>query len=93
MSNSIDRADAMNYHQGMINMAFPSEFLHVGLLVLMSTLIGAIFPIQKIAEQSIPPLTLTTSGVLLASGLVLIIVGRLMKRSLASLWEMLVALH
>jgi len=59
----------------------------------MSTLIGAIFSIPKIAEQSIPPLILTTTGVLLASGLVLITVGRSMKRSLASLWEMLVALH
>lgn len=75
----------MNYDQGLINMAFRSEFLHVGLLVLMSTLIGAMFPMLKIAEQSIPPLTLTMLRVLLASGLMLITVGVLMQRSLAPL--------
>lgn len=83
----------MNYHQGMINMALRSEFLHIGLLVLMSTLIGAMFPMLKIAEQSIPPLTLAMLRVLLAAGLMLITVGVLMRRSLASLREMLVALH
>ena len=66
-------------------MALRSEFVHVALLILMSTLIGTMFPLLKIAEQSIPPLTLTMFRVLMATAMMLIIVGLVMKRSLSPL--------
>jgi drug/metabolite transporter (DMT)-like permease len=59
--------------------------LHVCLLLLFSALIGAIYPLVKIAEQTIPPLTLTLLRAVLAALILLLAVGGLMKRNLAPL--------
>jgi drug/metabolite transporter (DMT)-like permease len=57
--------------------------LHVGMLLLLSALIGGMFPLVKIAEQSITPLTLAMSRAILAALVLLFIVGVVMKRNLA----------
>ena len=59
--------------------------LHVGLLLLLSALVGGLFPLVKIAEQSITPLTLAMSRSVLAALVLLFVVGIGMKRNLAPL--------
>jgi drug/metabolite transporter (DMT)-like permease len=59
--------------------------VHVALLLLMSILIGSMFPLLKIAEESIPPLTLTMLRALLATMVMFITVGLVMRRSLVPL--------
>ena len=51
-------AEMAKLHPGLV---------HVALLLLMSTLIGAMFPVPKVAEHTIPPLTITMLRVSLAS--------------------------
>lgn len=58
----------MNYPQDIVKMTLRNEFMHVALPVLMSTLIGAMFPTLKVAEQSIRPLSLSMLRVLMESG-------------------------
>jgi drug/metabolite transporter (DMT)-like permease len=60
------------------------------LLLLLSALLGGIFPLIEVAEKSFPPLTLATLRALLAAILLLFIVGGMMKRDLrplASKWR------
>jgi len=59
--------------------------LHVALLLLFSALMGGLFPLIKIAEQTITPLTLAMLRAVLAALLLLCVVGVGMKRNLASL--------
>jgi drug/metabolite transporter (DMT)-like permease len=59
--------------------------VHVVLLLLMSALIGGMFPLLKIAEQSIPPLTLTMLRTLFAATVMLFSVALLMRRPLGPL--------
>lgn len=56
--------------------------LNSALLLLFSTLIGALYPLIKIAELSIPPLTFTLLRALLACIILLFVVGFGMKRDL-----------
>jgi drug/metabolite transporter (DMT)-like permease len=62
-----------------------STLLHVALLLLFSALMGGLFPLVKIAEQSITPLTLAMSRAILAALVLLCVVGIGMKLDLASL--------
>jgi len=59
--------------------------LHASLLLLFAALIGALYPLVKIAEETIPPLTLTLLRALFAVLFLLPVVGLLMKRNLKSL--------
>jgi drug/metabolite transporter (DMT)-like permease len=59
--------------------------LHVGLLLLFSALMGGLFPLVKIAEETITPITLAMSRAILAALLLLFFVGIVMKRNLALL--------
>jgi len=59
--------------------------LHIAMLMLLSALIGGLFPLVKIAEQSITPLTLAMSRSVLAAVVLLFVVGVGMKRNLAPL--------
>ena len=59
--------------------------LHVGMLLLLSAMVGGLFPLVKIAEQSFTPLTLAMSRAILAALVLLFIVGVVMKRNLAPL--------
>jgi len=58
--------------------------LHVTLLLLVCALMGGMFPLVKIAEQTITPLTLAMSRAMLAA-LVLVVVGVVMKKDLSLL--------
>ena len=51
-------AEMAKLHPGLV---------HVALLLLMSTLIGAMFPVLKVAEHTIPPFTITILPVSLAT--------------------------
>lgn len=62
-----------------------SMLLHVALLLLFSALMGGVFPLVKIAEQTITPLTLAMSRAVLAALFLLFVVGIVMKRNLALL--------
>jgi len=55
--------------------------LHVPLLLLFCALMGGIFPLIKIAEQTITPLTLAMLRAMLAALVLLCVVGTGMKRS------------
>lgn len=59
--------------------------LHVSLLLFLSALVGGLFPLVKIAEQSITPLTLAMSRSALAAFVLLFVVGVGMGRNLSSL--------
>ncbi|MEZ5570993.1 MAG: DMT family transporter [Halioglobus sp.] len=59
--------------------------LYVALLLLFSSLMGGLFPLVKIAEHSIPPLTLALSRALLCAVVLLFAVGVVMKRNLTPL--------
>jgi drug/metabolite transporter (DMT)-like permease len=59
--------------------------LHVILLLMISALMGGVFPLVKIIEQTITPLTLAMSRALLASLVLLFAVGVVMKRDLTPL--------
>ena len=59
--------------------------LHVILLLVISALMGGLFPMIKIMEQSITPLTLALSRAALASSVLLVVVGGVMKRDLTLL--------
>lgn len=59
--------------------------LHVALLLLFCALMGGLFPLIQIAEQTITPLTLAMSRAVLAALVPLCVVGIGMKRNLASL--------
>jgi len=58
---------------------------HVALLLVLSALIGAVYPLVKIAEETIPPVTLTLLRALFATLLLLVVVGAGMRRSLLPL--------
>ena len=58
---------------------------HIGLLLLLSALVGSLFPLVKIAEESVTPLTLALSRSVLAATLLLFVVGIVMKRDLTPL--------
>jgi drug/metabolite transporter (DMT)-like permease len=59
--------------------------LHVALLLVLSALIGAVYPLVKIAEDTIPPVTLTMLRAFFATLVLLIVVGAGMRRSLLPL--------
>ena len=59
--------------------------LHIGLLLLLAVVMGGLFPLIEVAEQSFGPLTLAMSRALLAATVLLIIVGFVMKRDLKPL--------
>jgi drug/metabolite transporter (DMT)-like permease len=59
--------------------------VHVALLLVLSALIGAVYPLVKIAEETIPPVTLTMLRAFFAALLLLIVVGAGMRRSLLPL--------
>ncbi len=61
------------------------KMLHVVLLLVMSALMGAVFPLLKIAEETIPPLTLSMLRAFFATLVLLIVVGIGMRRSLLPL--------
>jgi drug/metabolite transporter (DMT)-like permease len=63
----------------------PMNTVHVGLLLVLSALIGAVYPLVKIAEETIPPVTLTLLRAFFATLLLLIVVGAGMRRSLSPL--------
>ena len=58
--------------------------LHVTLLLLVAALTGGMFPLVKIVEQTITPLTLAMLRAMLAA-LVLVVVGVVMKKDLSLL--------
>ena len=62
-----------------------NTLLHVALLLLFSALMGGLFPLVKIAEQTITPLTLAMLRAILAALVLLFAVGIGMKKNLASL--------
>lgn len=59
--------------------------LHVVLLLFMSVLVGITFPLIKVAEQTIPPLTLTMLRTIAATAVMLFTVVVIRKDSLAPL--------
>lgn len=61
--------------------------LHVILLLLLSGLMGGLFPLIEIAEQTITPLTLAMSRATLAAIVLLLVVGVGMKRDLAPIFS------
>ena len=63
----------------------PMNMVHVLLLLVLSALIGAVYPLIKIAEETIPPVTLTMLRALFATSVLLIVVGAVMRRSLRPL--------
>lgn len=60
--------------------------MNIVLLLLVSVLTGAMFPLLEIAEQTIAPLTLTLFRTLSATAIMLFTVGVVMKRSLIPLF-------
>ena len=59
--------------------------VHVALLLVLSALLGAVYPLVKIAEETIPPVTLTMLRALFATPVLLVVVGAGMRRSLLPL--------
>jgi drug/metabolite transporter (DMT)-like permease len=62
-----------------------NTLLHILLLLLLAAVMGGIFPLIKVAEQDITPLTLAMLRAVLAAIVLLFIVGIVMKRDLAPL--------
>ena len=62
-----------------------SAVLHIALLMFICAMMGGLFPLIKIAEQAITPLTLGMLRALLASMVLLLVVGSVMKRDLTPL--------
>ena len=62
-----------------------STLLHIALLMFVCATMGCLFPLIKIAEQAITPLTLGMLRALLASVVLLLVVGIVMKRDLTPL--------
>ena len=62
-----------------------STVLHITLLMFICAMMGGLFPLIKIAEQAITPLTLGMLRALLASMVLLLVVGSVMKRDLTPL--------
>lgn len=59
--------------------------LHVTLLLLVSALAGGMFPLVKIAEQSLTPLAIAMTRAVLAALVLLFVTGVVMKRDLSLL--------
>ena len=64
-----------------------NPLFHVALLLLLAGLMGGLFPLIKIAEQTITPLTLAMLRALLAATVLIFIVGVGMRRDLTPLFR------
>ena len=58
---------------------------HIALLLIFSALMGALYPLIKLSEQSFPPVTMTLIRTASAALFMAFVVGIVMKRSLTPL--------